>query len=293
MAQKALAQVYCLAGPSQTGKRTITRWVASELLNVSVDKLAQHPDFYYLERASDPETGKLKKDLSVAQARELKARLQNRPWLGGYQVVIIDEVELMNAEAGNALLKILEEPPEKTVLFLLTENDGALLPTIRSRCQIIQLGLVDDETIARSLGYARDDNEASKSDKPVFDPGDIEKVMPLAWGRPGRAIDFLKNPEALENVESEIERWQRLQGKAFYEQIALIENAFGDKNDAVRGREKLADILEVWMMQSRQSLLAGADKSIVATIDYLTEARKLLQQNVHPKLIMEQAVLRM
>lgn len=280
IADKRLAQNYCLSGPSQVGKRTIAKWVASQLLVVPEDKLAQHPDFYYLERTVDLETGKLRKDFLIEQARDLKSRLQNRSWLGGYQVMIVDEAELLNKASGNALLKSLEEPPEKTVIFLLTENEAALLPTVRSRCQVISCGVVTDESLTKGL-------QASGHSQT-----EIESVVSLAWGRPGRAKYFLENPEALQNVQDEIARWQKLQGKAFYEQIKLIEDAFGDPDDATRGREKLADILDVWMMQSRGVLVRENSPSLVTTIDYLAEARQLLRQNVHPKLIMEQAVLR-
>lgn len=279
IADKRLAQVYCLAGPSQVGKRTIAKWVASKLLDVPENKLTQHADFYYLERTIDAE-GRLRKDFLVDQSRGLKERLGNKPWLGGYQVMIVDEAELLNRASGNALLKVLEEPPEKTVMFLLTENDAALLPTVRSRCQGIACSVVPDDVIAEGLKAIG------------TNPEEIETVLPLAWGRPGRAKYFLENVEARQTVQDEIERWQKLQGKPFYEQVKIIEDAFGDPDDAVRGRERLGEILDVWTMQSRQALLNGADQTLVATIDYLTEARRLLQQNVHPKLIMEQAVLR-
>ena len=96
------------------GKRKIAQFVASQLLGVSEDKLTTHPDYYYLARLSDEKLASLK-DISIGQAREMRGRLQNRSWLGGYQITIIDEAELLNEESGNALLKILEEPGERNV----------------------------------------------------------------------------------------------------------------------------------------------------------------------------------
>ena len=52
----------------------------------------------------------------------MRGRLQNRSWLGGYQITIIDEAELLNEESGNALLKILEEPGERNVFFLFNRR---------------------------------------------------------------------------------------------------------------------------------------------------------------------------
>ena len=111
IANKAMAQVYCLAGQSQVGKRAIAKWIASELLGVSVDKLAQHPDFYYLERASDPETGKLKKELSVAQARELKARFHQQHQSQRIQATA-------SQKAKHRAANETQQPVRATILFI-------------------------------------------------------------------------------------------------------------------------------------------------------------------------------
>ncbi len=70
---------------------------------------------------------------------------------GGYTVIIIEGIENFRAEAANAMLKTLEEPPAKTVMILLTRSIHQVLPTIRSRCQVHRFGLVDNETMRVSL----------------------------------------------------------------------------------------------------------------------------------------------
>ncbi len=235
----------------------------------------------------------------MAQAREMRARLQLKSWFGGYQVMLIDEAELLNEESANALLKILEEPPEKSLIILLTENDFALPATVRSRCQCFYFSLVPEREIVESLlknGYAA--ATAALSAK-------------LAWGRPGRAITLAENAEALSVSEGEVKRFQKLLGVPFYSKLKLIEEIFGDKDDAVRGRERLQNILDIWILEWRQLLLfknnsAGnkengawlerearrfSQSALREIIDLLVEAKTLLGRNIHPRLLVERVLL--
>lgn len=113
-----LSHCYCFVGPDGIGKKTLAKKLSAELLKVAEDKLATHPDFIYLERETDEKTGKLKKNISIEQARNLRSRLRSKSWLDGYRAVIIDETELLNEESSNALLKLLEEPSEQNIFFL-------------------------------------------------------------------------------------------------------------------------------------------------------------------------------
>ncbi|WP_374274230.1 DNA polymerase III subunit delta' [Brevundimonas sp.] len=92
-----------------------------------------HPDLMVLERAI--EGGKVKKSISVDQARELPEFFSMSPSVAAWRVAIVDAADDLNPNAANALLKILEEPPEKGVVFLVSHAPGRLLPTIRSRCR--------------------------------------------------------------------------------------------------------------------------------------------------------------
>lgn len=285
------AHAYCLVGPAQVGKRTLARQVAAELLKCDEARLEQQPDFYFVKRLEDEKTGKLKKDVSVAQARELRARLGRRPWLGGYQVTIIDEAELLNEESANALLKTLEEPGLKNVIFLLTEDDRALLPTIRSRCQVLFCATVADDILSAGLSAAGSARSSAGQDG--FAPDKISEVLPLALGRPGRAIQFLEDETLLPAYRQETGRWTKLIGRSFAEKLKLIEDLFGDKNDAVRGRDGLQAILDIWTLLWRERLLSGASGSAgaVGRIDDIIRAKQQLRQNGHPRLILENLIL--
>lgn len=299
LAQGSLAHAYCLVGPDQVGKRTVARYIASKLLGREADRLETSPDFYYLERTIDPKTGKMKRELTVAQARELRERLQHRSWGGGYQVFIIDEIESLNEEAANALLKILEEPPEQTIVFLLTEDDLALPATIRSRTQLFYFSLVPERELRAGLKSLEHSEQATLT------------AISFGAGRPGRALTVLADNELRAQWEGEQQRLTGMLQQPFHTKLAAIEDIFGEKEgDSIKNRERLAKTLEIWILFFRQLLLqkSGAratarwqiEKNVGATfsarqlggmIEGLMTARRLVEQNIHPRLLVEQLVL--
>lgn len=293
----SLAHTYCFVGPDQVGKRTLATRLAAQILKVEEEKVSAHPDWHYVARLEDEKTGKLKRDLSIAQAREIRGRLQRKSWLNGYQVMVIDEAETLSEEAANALLKILEEPPEKSVIFLLAENELALPATIRSRCQIFFLAPVSKQEIIQGLEQSGVMFAAAS------------EAAELAWGRPGRAVELAASPEMRENYLSEVERFKKMIGQPFYSKLKIIEDIFGpsssrvtrdsgraSSDDTVRKREHIQDVLDIWIMQFRIMITEKVDSRFSAQrvreiIDSLGEAKKFLRQNIHPRLLIEQVIL--
>ena len=294
-----LGHAYCLVGTDGVGKRAVADYLAAKLMNTTPDKLTTHPDYYYLARCLDEKTEKLHKDITVKQARELRERLRNRSWLGGYQVIIVDEAELLNDEAANALLKVLEEPPKQSVFFLLTTDERAVLPTIRSRCQLVYFSLVSTEEIKTGLIAEGCDSEVAQT------------VARLAWGRPGRAVAMWKNEDERQNYYSELQRLSAMVAAPFYVKIAQAEELFGKKDDDTQmKRGRWQDVLKIWQMVWRDALLyklsAGGGESgesdltkfsifptdkILKIIDKLKAAEKLMGENINPRLLIEEAIL--
>ena len=97
-----------------------------------------------LKRGVNPDTGKLMTVLSVDEIRQLAGFFGMTSGAGGWRVAIVDTADDMNDNAANALLKMLEEPPARAMLLLLANTPGRLLPTIRSRCQRLDLRPLDD-----------------------------------------------------------------------------------------------------------------------------------------------------
>ena len=146
-----LHHAWMLCGPEGSGKATFAFRAARRLLGAAPDPsrgplgtspddpvarlvtARSHPDLLVLERTV--EGGRIKKSISVDQARELPEFFSKSPSQARHRVAIVDAADDLNLNAANALLKVLEEPPERGVLFLVTHAPGRLLATIRSRCR--------------------------------------------------------------------------------------------------------------------------------------------------------------
>jgi DNA polymerase-3 subunit delta' len=158
VASDRIAGAYLFVGPVGVGKETVAHHFArlifcqqdtqpptvcgACLACRKVDS-GNHPDLQRIR----PE-GSL---LRIGQIRELQRRIIYEPLEASRKVYILTDVERMNAEAENCLLKTLEEPPASSVLILLTSNIQALLPTTRSRCQVLQFHPMPTRELAKIL----------------------------------------------------------------------------------------------------------------------------------------------
>lgn len=169
-------QAWLLCGPPGVGKATLAYRIARYLLafgasgqgpaDLSVPPqhpaaaqvaAGSHPGLLLLSRAVNPDTGKPMTVLSVGEVRRLISFFGMTAGAGGWRVVIVDTADDMNDAAANALLKLLEEPPPRAMLLLLSNTPGKLLPTIRSRCQRLNLRPLSDEGLAKELAALRPD----------------------------------------------------------------------------------------------------------------------------------------
>lgn len=102
-------------------------------------------------RTINEKTKKLRQEIVVDDIRALNSFFQLSAADGGRRVVIIDDADLMNTNAANALLKMLEEPPARATLLLISHRPSGLLPTIRSRCRTLGLGTLGADDMAAAL----------------------------------------------------------------------------------------------------------------------------------------------
>jgi len=117
--------------------------------------------------------------IKISQIRELCAKLAVKPYEKGYRAVIISDAGAMNKEAGNALLKILEEPPERTIIILTALQVSDLLPTIVSRCRHVRFSPVSKEKISSFL-----------TNKHGVDVGRANVIASIAEGSFTRALEM-------------------------------------------------------------------------------------------------------
>jgi len=123
----------------------------------------------------------LRDEIVVDDTREVANFLRLTPAEGGWRIVIVDSADDMNRNAANALLKILEEPPRRSLLLLVSHAPGRLLPTIRSRCRMLALKPLPEAEIVRLIGHYRPDiADAMRAPWRGSPPGSIGRALDLA-----------------------------------------------------------------------------------------------------------------
>lgn len=159
-----------------------------------------HSDLLAIHRVVNEKTGKLFTEIRVDDVRRSVSFFGSTAGEGGWRIAIVDPVEDLNRNGENALLKVLEEPPPRALLLLVSHAPGRVLPTIRSRCRTLLLRPLEPGDVARAAAAALGEKEPS---------AEIRDAAEAADGSVGRALMFLEG-DALELRRQVIQLLERL-----------------------------------------------------------------------------------
>jgi DNA polymerase-3 subunit delta' len=153
-------------------------------------------DLLVLERVINEKTGKLYQDIRVEDVRRSVSFFGSTAGEGGWRVAIVDCVDELNASGANALLKILEEPPQRALLLLVSHSAARVLPTIRSRCRLLPLRplAVDDVAQAAATALSRTPQDDEIKAAAAVAEGSVARALALL---DGDALDLRNSVIAL------------------------------------------------------------------------------------------------
>jgi DNA polymerase-3 subunit delta' len=289
-----------LHGPQGVGKERFAAALAAALFctrrgsslvacgecnDCRLSRAGSHPDLHWVRLLKDAKGEKEKKSIGVDQIRQLGDDLAMTSMRSGYRVAVVAPADLMTQAAQNALLKTLEEPGARTVIVLVTARPSALLATLRSRSQRIEIARPDAGT---ALVWLRE----------TLGEGASEPLLALAGGAPLKALSLAPHFDALESQMGRVLE-ALLSHRA--EVTELAADMVGE------GLPTRLDWLEGWLGGAIRSRAAGDETPLTVRgtpllqraaaavnitaafqiVDRLREARRLLAGSAAPQLLVE------
>lgn len=271
---------YLFVGPEKIGKFRIAK-ASATLLQCPNNFCHTCSSCLQIEKKCHPDTIELEDDgesIKIGQIREIIARL-NMTGQSKYKILLIENIGRLTEEAANCLLKILEEPPEKTVFLFSADQLRDIMPTIASRMRLIHFKKLPDEILKQAL----------KKQYPGVDEETLNQVILLSLGRSGRAIQLLSNPEKFQELRD------------IYRHIQFL------KEDASPGTRMLAVqeisqdpqktklFLALLTHYFRTRLMQDTDTAAHAIhiIEEIHRSTFLLSRNINPRLLLENIMIQL
>lgn len=212
------SQSILLIGEAGMGKLHLAQWISDKL----------QTDHVVIE----PPEGK--QNIGIDQIKVLYQHTKT----GRPLCIIIADAHLMTREAQNALLKLLEEPPQNTYFILTSISEHLVLQTIRSRCQIIPITSVDTEVLLSKI--------------PELADPEIRSLITTSGGKIGTLLTLLNNTDQYDQHKVSITTAKQFYGSNAYQRLALLHTGSFEKQWSVRLLDMLALILDSLIQASAE-----------------------------------------
>lgn len=262
-----ISHFYVVSGPEGSGKSTLIRLLTAAIqcegasrpcLQCAACRKAMadtHPDILTVDEPA-------RQTLPIDLIRKARADVYIRPNEGKKKIYVIPRANAVRPEAQNALLKVLEEPPAYGVFILRTDNPEKLLPTIRSRCTLLQLSPLDEKTLLSAL----------RQRFPDAGEDALAAAMARSGGYLGQALQLMEEGSSL-YPETE----QFLQAYLNRDPLLLLQTLVPMEK---LHRTKLIPILEQWGYLLQQALVCRSGGKVL-----LRQAKTLAQAKDAPALL--------
>ncbi|MBI4773179.1 MAG: DNA polymerase III subunit delta' [Deltaproteobacteria bacterium] len=306
----SLHHALLITGIRGVGKKTMARALARGLVcqdPATGDACGQCPACRKFDRGVHPDVYEVLPDgkfMKIEQIREIKRKLLFHPVLGEHRVFLVFEAQHMNRDAANALLKSLEEPPPGNYLILTSPDDRALLPTIVSRCQRIDLSPLPDRTVEDFLAARTDVRKSEAAEMAKLCGGSLGRAMEANAAEKDPATSFSHRRNEV------ILQLQQLKNNGIRTNLLLAKTWSNEQSEA----DELFDIFRFWLRDQLVSQYRGyrvqtggphhtsvgskgqeplRPDRIYRMMDEVELASKALRQNANKRLVFEVLLLRL
>jgi DNA polymerase III subunit gamma/tau len=288
LATRNIPNAYLFAGPEGVGKFTVAKTLA-HILQCENNFCHACPTCREIDRGCHSDTiemGNNGESIKIEEIRNVLPSL-HMSRNSAYKILLMQDIERMPSEAANAMLKTLEDPPEKVVFLLTTSHLKEIIPTIISRVRIYNFQRLADSQV----------REYVHGLYPLTEKELLDQVSAFAMGKPGRAASFMQNPALFDDA------------RKMYNDISLFVkapdriNEFGYIAQMVqRTKEEennriIRDFLDIFTAVLRKKLLdtdasdEEVRKKTIALIKEAQRAQDLLKRNVNNRLLLENLML--
>ena len=276
----SLGHAYLLSGSGHLGKFTIAKSLAC-VLACPNNLCRTCPTCAQIKNGSHIDTIEINDDgesVKIEQIRDIIARL-HMTCQSDHKILLVKNIERLTPEAGNCLLKTLEEPPDKTIFIFTTSDPKEVLETIQSRMRILKFTPVPEKILFESL----------QKDFPDVESQLMEEIILLSMGKPGRAIQLITDGESLAFFR---ELYQTVRNTCSNESMAegFLTAASVSKESAV-----CREFLDMLVHYVRGQLLKNPGESAgrISILEAIQESKALLKKNVNSKLLLENLILKL